>query len=90
MVKTPCLIVKKAEWVKFYRLTVVNMPPGDIQGRIEDELVEWFNDHVMQAASAAMPLSSSRVMLRRIPWWTNECTVVNNKRKQVSTHQTCS
>ena len=82
VVKTPHLIVKKADWAKFYHLTVVNMPPGDIQGRTVDELVEWFNDHVMQAASAAMPLSSSRVMPRRVPWWTDECTVVNNERKQ--------
>ena len=36
VVKTPDLITKKADWAKFYHLSVINMPSGDIQDRTVD------------------------------------------------------
>ena len=82
MSKTPRLIMEKAEWAKFYNLIYIATPFGVIEAINANELVDQFNDPIMQADLASMPISSDRVMPRLASWWTQEYILSNNERKQ--------
>ena len=75
--KAPRLIMRKADWAKFYNLTYIIIPADVIEAKTVNELVDQFNENIMQAAPASMVMSSKLVMPRRVPWWTQESTLAN-------------
>lgn len=45
-------------------------------------MVDIFETCIQAAANAAIPVSSDRIHPHRVPWWTPECTRLNNERKR--------
>ena len=47
-----------------------------------EEAVDEFNLCVIRAADISIPKSSAVAHLRRVPWWTRECSRANVERKR--------
>lgn len=71
----------KADWKKYENLTKINNYETTTQESTVDELIEIFNNHIISAANASIPKSSTKPRPRRVPWWTPECTEANRQRK---------
>jgi hypothetical protein len=80
--KEPRFILHKANWKIFYDETALDFDEEMTHDMTVDDLVDVLNDTIMSAANRSIPMSSDRIMPRRVSWWTPECTVVNVERKR--------
>ena len=71
--------LKKADWKRFSAETRTNEAQ---EVHMVEEAVDEFNRCVIGAADLSIPKSSAVAHLRRVPWWTRECSRVNVERKK--------
>ena len=78
----------KADWNLFKeRTSLVN---GDdlAEHSTVDDLVSLFNNHIRNAADAAIPKSSGVPKPQRVPWWNQECSeAIRNRKKAQRKYQ---
>jgi hypothetical protein len=80
--KEPRYILKKANWTHFRDATEVSLTEDQIENLTVDEMVDNITIAITTAANLSIPMSSSRILPKRVCWWTPECTRVNIERKQ--------
>ena len=71
----------RADWNTFQQNTVIADYETLIDHNTIDELIEFYNDHIINAAKISIPKSSNKTYPKTVPWWTPECTNANRERK---------
>ena len=79
---TPRFNLNKADWKLFHDLTVVTEDEYIEENPDIDELVDKFNSLVLNAASAAIPRTSTNFKYIPVPWWNRECQRTHKDRKR--------
>ena len=71
-------LLKRADWETFEALTLITDDHEDLS---VDELTRVLTRKLTVAANVAIPRSKGST-LHRVPWWTDECSVVDVQRKR--------
>ena len=71
--------IKKADWKLFEELTTVNEPHPVTE---INEMIEQFTEILYSAADRSIPKTNPINRAKRVPWWNDECTILNNERKR--------
>lgn len=72
----------KADWKLFETVTMIEPFDEILTIRSIDDLISFFNNHIIAAAEIAIPKSSPFQQPRKVPWWNAECTQANYLRKR--------
>ena len=70
--------IKRAKWPDFKEETKVN----DIRSNCTTQRYNNFINHIHTAADKFIPKTKSSNIQKPVPWWTSECNIVCNERKQ--------
>ena len=72
----------RAHWKLFNCQTYIDFTEELLAHHNSDELVNIFNEHIIGAAETAIPKSKGTSLPNRVPWWSTECQVAINERKE--------
>ena len=68
--KEPRYNLHKADWTLFKVLTHI---ASDRDLETLDDMVNYFNETIINAATLAIPNTSAHIRTRTTPWWNDEC-----------------
>jgi len=74
----PRFLMRKADWITFQALT--EMDDSD-ETQSVDDLSNSLTQTIRTAASIAISRSKGGSIQHRVPWWTDDCTEANRRRK---------
>ena len=72
----------RADWTKFNTLTIIENTEELLADLDCDELIDSFNKHITQAANSAIPKATCTPRPTTVPWWSAECQIAVNHRKE--------
>lgn len=76
--KRPRFVLKKADWEKYNQLAVTQM---DQDLNTIDEQVQYFTNTIITAAKQSIPMSSTKINKKQVPWWNPEISNAIKLRK---------
>ena len=83
----PCVrerryIEDRADWNIFYQSTFIVNTEDLLENLTIDDLIESYNNHIIQAANISIPKSSGKTQQKIVPWWNHSCREANDKRRR--------
>ena len=93
--KRPTFIEERADWSAFREQTSIDEDEIDNIDNISTEnSVSLFTEHLINAAYACIPMSSTTVLPKCVPWWSRECDAARAERRRTQrkfqrTRRTC-
>jgi len=79
--REPKFALDRADWPKYYEETYIDPIDELLKLPAIETLVNFFNDHLISAATASIPKSTGRPRPNRVPWWNVACATSNRERK---------
>ena len=70
----------KANWHNFELETYISEEEINRKESIDD-LITCYYKNIISAADKSIPKSSGKIKPKKVPWWTEDCTIANRNRK---------